>query len=410
MVKDTKLYDTLEISPTATEQEINKAYYKLSKIWHPDKNAHRLEEATKKFQEINEAKNILTDSEKREMYDKFGTTQDQPGPGFDPSDLFSQMFNMGGMNMPGMPGMNMPGMGRNKRREDCMVEQVVSLDDLYNNKTLNIKYKHKVYCSKCNETGSKDGKPSECGGCGGQGQRVKVIRQGPMVQQMVIPCDECNGSGENTKNNKDNRCPECNGNKCLVKETSFDFTLNKNMTHNQKILVNDKGHHFKNSKTNLIILIKEQPHPIFKRQGNDLHMNIKLRLFQSVYGFTKTITHLDGRNILIKYDKMLRNMKTIFKVKNEGFNNGHLYIHIVTCMPKIDKLDEQENIILKKLLVKAHLAEYQKEQAINKTSDKLEKPSIEEIDETDDEEDNDNNHHHDDSGSQGPQGVQCVQQ
>jgi DnaJ-class molecular chaperone len=238
-----------------------------------------------------------------------------------------------------------------------------------------------------------------------------------MVQQMVIPCDECNGSGENTKgNNKDNKCIECHGNKCLLKETSFDFTFNKNMNHNQKILVNDKGHHFKNSKTNLIIILKEQPHPIFKRQGNDLHMDIKLRLFQSVYGFTKMITHLDGRNILIKYDKMLKNMKTLFKVKNEGFNNGHLYIHIITCMPKIEKLDEQENIILKKLLIKAHFAEYQKEQTINKNCDKLEKPLIEEIDETDDEEDNDNhhnNHHYDNnsgSGPQGPQGVQCVQQ
>ena len=405
MVKDTKLYDVLEVLPTATEQEINKAYYKLSKIWHPDKNAHRLEEATKKFQEINEAKNILTDSDKREMYDKFGTTQDQPGANFDPSDIFGQMFGgMGGMG--GMPGMPSFFNQRQRQPEDCIVEQVVSLDDLYNNKTVNIKYKHKVYCSKCNGTGSKDGKSSECSGCVGQGQRIKVVRQGPMVQQMVIPCDECNGSGE--KINQDNKCSECNGNKNIVKETSFDFTLNKNMNNNQKILVNNKGHYFKNLRTNLIIIIKEQPHPIFKRQGNDLHMNIKLRLFQSIYGFTKMITHLDGRNVLFKYDKMLKNMKTLFKVKNEGFNGGHLYIHIITCMPKIDKLDEQENTILKKLLVKAHLAEYQKEQNINKNSDKLEKTFIEELDETDNEDDDNDDNHND--GASGPGGVQCVQQ
>ena len=90
MVKDTKLYDILEINTDADENQIKKSYNKLSKIWHPDKNAHRLEEATKKFQEINEAKNILSDPEKREMYDQFGTTQDQPGgPNFDPADLFS---------------------------------------------------------------------------------------------------------------------------------------------------------------------------------------------------------------------------------------------------------------------------------------------------------------------------------
>ena len=419
MVKDTKLYDILDIQPTATETEINKAYYKLSKIWHPDKNSHRLEEATKKFQEINEAKNILSDPEKREMYDTFGTTQEQPGghggANFDPSDIFGQMFGgMGGM--PGMPGMGgMGGMGgmpgffnqRRPQQEDCVVEHIVSLDDLYNNRTVNIRYKHKVYCTKCNATGSKDGKTSECTGCGGKGQKVKIIRQGPMIQQMVGACDECNGSGEKIEQ----KCPDCLGNKNLLKETMFEFTLNKTMTNNQKILVNDKGHHFKNSKTNLIVIIKEQPHPIFKRQGNDLHMEIKLRLFQSLYGFTKMVTHLDGRNILVKYEKMIKNMKTLFKVKNEGMGNGHnaghLYIHISTCMPKIDKLEEQENIILKKLLIKAHLAEYQKEQNINKNADKLEKSVIEELDDTDDENDeNDDNN----GNNNGGQGVQCVQQ
>ncbi len=403
MVKDTKLYDILEVQPTATEQEINKAFHKLSKIWHPDKNAHRLEEATKKFQEISEAKNILSDPEKREMYDKFGTTQEQPGgSNFDPADLFGQMFSgMGGMG--GMPGM--PGFFQQQRRqqEDCVVEHVVGLDDLYNNRKVNIRYKHKVCCSKCNGTGTKDGKTSDCNGCGGKGQKVRIIRQGPMIQQMVGACDECNGSGE--KINKDNKCIDCIGNKYLLKETMFEFSLNKNMMNNQKIVVNDMGHILKNGKTNLIIIIKEQPHPIFKRQGNDLHMDIKLRLFQAIYGFTKMVTHLDGRNILVKFDKMIKNMKTLIKVKNEGMGNGgHLYIHISTCMPKIDKLDEQENTILKKLLVKAHMAEYQKEQNISKNSDKLDSCILEEIDETDDENDND------DGQQGGPQGVQCVQQ
>ncbi len=408
MVKDTKLYDVLEISPNATEQEINKAYHKLSKIWHPDKNAHRLEEATKKFQEISEAKNILSDPQKREMYDNFGTTDENQGPGFNPADIFGQMFSgMGGMGgMPGMPGM--PGFFNQQQRrnqEDCVVEHVVGLDDLYKNRTVNIRYKHKVYCSKCNATGSKDGKSQDCSGCGGKGQKVRIIRQGPMIQQMVGACDECGGSGE--KINKDNKCTDCMGNKFLLTETMFEFTLNKNMTNNQKILVNDKGHIFKNSKTNLIVIIKEQPHPIFKRQGNDLHMEIKLRLFQAIYGFTKMITHLDGRNILVKYDKMIKNMKTLIKVKNEGMGNGgHLYIHISTCMPKIDKLDEQENTILKKLLVKAHLAEYQKEQNILKNIDKLDKTVLEEIDDTDEEHDD----NEDQGSNHGPQGVQCVQQ
>jgi DnaJ-class molecular chaperone len=408
MVKDTKLYDILEVQPNATDKEINKAYLKLSKIWHPDKNPDNLEEATKKFQEISEAKVILSDPEKREMYDKFGTTEDQGmggpgGPGFNPADIFGSMF--GGMNMPGMGGMNMPGF--RKQQEDCVVEHVVSLDDLYNNKSVHIRYRHKVYCSKCNGNGTKDGKSSDCSGCGGKGQKVRIIRQGQMIQQMVGACDECRGTGEKVSN--DNQCSDCLGNKVLLKETMFEFNLNKNMTNNQKLLINDRGHQFKDKRTNLIIVLKEQVHPIFKRHGNDLHMNIKLRLFQAVYGFTKMVTHLDGRNILIKYEKMIKNMKTLIKVKNEGMSkDGHLFIHVTTCMPKIEKLDENENNILKKLLIKAHLSEYQKELNINKNTDKLHTVSLEEIDETDDE--NDNNDDHNDNHTQMPQGVQCAQQ
>jgi hypothetical protein len=100
-------------------------------------------------------------------------------------------------------------------------------------------------------------------------------------------------------------------------------------------------------------------------------------------------------------------MKTLFKVHNEGFGpGGHLYIHITTCMPKLDKLDEQENNILKKLLTKAHLAEFQKEQNIIKNLDKLHAPKIEELDEKEQHQEENN----DDNNDGPPNGVQCAQQ
>ena len=107
-------------------------------------------------------------------------------------------------------------------------------------------------------------------------------------------------------------------------------------------------------------------------------MDIKLRLYQSLYGFSKMITHLDGRQILLKYDKMLNQMITTMKVRNEGMG-GHLILHISTMMPKISRLDDKENEILRKLLVKAHLAEYQKEQAILENSSKMDTVNLEEI-------------------------------
>jgi DnaJ-class molecular chaperone len=405
MVKDTKLYDELEIKPESTEQEIKASYKKLSKIWHPDKNQDRIEEATEKFRKISEAYTILSDPEKRSQYDKFGTVEDNIPSNFDPRDIFSMFSGMHGMSsmsgmhgMPDMPGM--PGM-RRQRQEDCIVEQLVTLDELYNNKKIEIKYEQKSSCNKCNGYGSKDGLKHECSSCNGRGMSVRMIRQGPMVQQLMAPCNDCQGTGESSANTlRSNLCEECNGHKFILKDKSFEMQLNRNMINNNKIIIEHKGHNLKTGKTNLVIVLKEQPHPVFKRIGKDLHIDIKLRLFQSLYGFTKLIIHLDGRNILLKYEEMIKSMKTTMKIYNEGIG-GDLYVHINTCMPKLDKLDENENSNLKKLLIKAHLSEYTKEQNLIKNASKCVNVNVIEVDEPEQTHEEFN---------EVPQGVQCAQQ
>jgi DnaJ family protein A protein 2 len=377
MVKDTKLYDILEIPTDATDMDIKKAYKNLSRKWHPDKNIDNKDEATKKFQEISEAYAILGDPEKRESYDRNGK-DNMNMPNFDPSDLFNAAFGGGGASFENMFGGSHPFFrGRNGNSDDnCIVEQVVTLEDLYCKKKITVKYTQKNYCSKCNETGTKDGRRMDCSGCKGQGKKFKVVKQGPTIQQFISMCDECNGSGEQVS--KDNICTECNGKKYITKEASFTIQLDRHMSNNDKMMIENMGHQYKNRKSNLIVVLKEQPHNIFKRQGKDLHMDIKLRLYQSLYGFSKMITHLDGRQILLKYDKMLNQMITTMKVRNEGMG-GHLILHISTMMPKISRLDDKENEILRKLLVKAHLAEYQKEQAILENSSKMDTVNLEEI-------------------------------
>jgi DnaJ family protein A protein 2 len=396
MVQNTKLYDILGVTQNASEDEIKKAYKGLSKEWHPDKNQHRVEEATKKFQEITEAYAILSDKDKRRNYDTHGTMEDMPN--FDPSDIFASAF--GGNNFRNMFGSNFNPFGSRQSQEDIIVEQNVTLDDIYNMKKINIKYKQKVFCVKCNGSGSRDGRTQECSGCNGNGQKVRVIKQGPMIQQMVSMCDECGGSGE--KVSKNNLCETCNGNKYTLKDSIYEFQLNRNISNNNKIMIENMGHQLKNKKTNLIIVIKEQPHPVFKRNGKDLHVELKIRLYQALYGFTKMLTHLDGRNILLKYEKMLSKMNTMMLIKNEGLG-GNLIIHLHTMMPKLDRLEENENTLLKKLLVKAHLAEYQKEQTIMKNIDKMHQVKMDELD-TEDEDEN-----HQDNNEQ-PQGVQCATQ
>jgi DnaJ-class molecular chaperone len=373
MVQDKKLYDVLGINTDATADDIKKAYKALSKQWHPDKNPNNKEEATKKFQEIAEAYAILSDPEKKDRYDRFGAMDDNM-PNFDPNDLFEQM--MGGMGGFGGFG-GMGGFGRRQQQsEDCVVEQNITLDELYCEKTIKINYKHKVYCVKCNGSGSKTGKSQQCNGCNGTGHKTRIIRQGPMIQQLVGMCDECGGSGE--KANKENECEECHGMKHKMENTTYDFKLTRTMGNNMKVGVDGKGHMLKSGPTRLIIVLHEQPHPIFKRVGKDLHIDLKLRLYQSVYGFSKMITHLDGKNIMLKYDKMITNPTTTMVVRHMGMG-GDLIVNIHTIMPRIDRLDENENNILRKLLIKAHLSEFQKEQTILKNADKMESVTMEEI-------------------------------
>ena len=153
MVKDTKLYDVLGVSINSNDSELKKAYRTKSMKWHPDKNQDNKEEATSKFQEISEAYSILSDKEKRKLYDTKGLDilkNGSDGPPVDPSKIFEQFFgNMGGFG--GFSGFgdsfnSFPFGNRRQPQEKvdhCNVETYVSLEDIYNSKTVRVEYTQK---------------------------------------------------------------------------------------------------------------------------------------------------------------------------------------------------------------------------------------------------------------------------
>lgn len=374
MVRDTILYDRLGVQSDSTDKEIKKAYHKLSLKWHPDKN--KSEEADLKFKEISEAYNILSDPEKRKMYDQIGVDMlknGAEGPQFDPNDIFQQfMSQMGGSPFGG--GFNPFGGGSpfgdnpsHNNNEDCNVELAVSLDEIYNEVEKTINYKQKNYCKKCNGNGTKSGKSSKCSSCNGTGKTVIVRQIGNMIQQMVRSCQECNGSGESVNNN--DKCNECNGNKYHYKDKVFKFTLKKGLSEGNKISIRGEGHHFNNEKTNLNIFIKEKPHHTFTRNGNDLHMDLNIRLYQLLFGFKKVIKHLDGRELLVILDKIKINSFSddiVYIIKNEGMydmnnNRGNIVVKINIEPIDLTKLEDTELTVLKKLLVKLDIEEYKRE-------------------------------------------------
>jgi len=340
MVKDTILYDLLGVNPNANIDDINKAYKKLALKYHPDKNINNLEESSKKLQDINQAKEILTNPEKRNMYDQIGmdyvngaVPQQQ---NINPEDLFG-MFN----GFPGHPFAQQR--QRQQPKENVVINKQVTLEEIYNEMSVPVTFNQKYYCSPCNGEGTSDGNPSKCTTCDGNGVIIRIIQQGPMIQQIQTGCHVCNGSGKSK--NAANVCKICNGDGYKIKETKVNIPLKNGLSHGQRVQIPNHGHNLKDGKTDLIIVIDEKPHDIFKRKGNNLFITLEIKLYQAIFGFEKIINHLDNRKLHISHSGKTE-FETIRKIENEGMHilngsggKGDLYIKFIIKLPTINDID-----------------------------------------------------------------------
>jgi DnaJ family protein A protein 2 len=345
MVRDTTLYDRLEVSPNANTNEILKSYKKLALKYHPDRNPDNLDEANQKLQEINQAKEILTDPEKKRMYDEVGMDYVNGAvpqhATVNPEDLFG-MFG-GGFH--GNPFQNM----RKQQKENVVINQEINLEDIYNETTIPIQFQQKQLCQPCNGEGTKDGKSNKCSVCDGRGMRVQVIQMGPVIQQIQTPCHACGTTGKTSNNN--DKCMHCNGEGFKIRDVRVNIPLKNGLSNGQQIQIPGHGHNLKDGKTDLIIVINEKPHPKFKRNNNDLLIEIELKLYQAIFGFDKIIEHLDKRKLHISHTGKT-NFHEIKKIPNEGMvilnsgnkNRGDLYIKFNIDLPNI------ENEVASKLL------------------------------------------------------------
>ncbi|XP_075884528.1 dnaJ homolog subfamily A member 2a isoform X2 [Nelusetta ayraudi] len=229
-VVDTKLYDLLGVSPSVTENELKKAYRKLAKEYHPDKNPN----AGDKFKEISFAYEVLTNPEKKELYDRYGEQGLREGGGCGPGmdDIFSHIFGGGLFGF--MGGQSRSRNGGRRRGEDMVHPLKVSLEDLYNGKTTKLQLSKNVLCSTCNGQGGKTGAVQKCTTCRGRGMRIMIRQLAPgMVQQMQSVCTDCNGEGE-VISEKD-RCKKCEGKKVVKEVKILEVHVDKGMKHGQKI-------------------------------------------------------------------------------------------------------------------------------------------------------------------------------
>jgi len=325
-----KLYETLGVEKTATKKEIRKAYMKLSRTHHPDKGGDE-----HKFKEISAAYEILSDEDKRAQYDKYGLD----GVGDDVGaaggeDLFSMFFGGGGRSSRAGP----------RKGPSVNHPLKVSLEDLYNGKTVKLAVNRKVI----------QGTPSECSRCKGQGAVMEVRQIGPgMLTQMQRPCDSCKGQGMSCSFKSERKVLEVH--------------VEKGMAHNQKITFRGMSDETPKAEPGDInFIIQEKDHDLFKRKGNDLLANKTISLNQALCGFTWKIKHLDGRDLVIKskpgevirpemntkealpFVKMLADEG--MPSKGNPFVRGNLYVMFRVEFPNDNELPKNVVDELRKLL------------------------------------------------------------
>eukprot|EP00992_Anisonema_acinus_P011129 TRINITY_DN7156_c0_g1_i1.p1 TRINITY_DN7156_c0_g1~~TRINITY_DN7156_c0_g1_i1.p1 ORF type:complete len:397 (-),score=64.76 TRINITY_DN7156_c0_g1_i1:195-1385(-) len=331
MVKDTKLYDILGVSPDASEKDITRAYRVLALKYHPDKNP----DAGEKFKEITGAYDILNDPKKKEIYDRYGMKglEEGAGEGGGGMDPFSFFFGGGGGGRRG---------GGERRGKDVGHALPVTLEDLYMGKTKKLALQKQVLCPACKGSGSKvAGKTSTCSDCRGQGIKIVLRQLGPgMVQQMQTACPTCRGEGV-AVDPKD-RCGSCKGQRVTSEKKILEVFVEKGMKDKERIVFSREGDQQPDViPGDVIIELHMQAHDRFKREGQNLLTTKTISLGEALCGFQFPLTHLDGRILLVKStpDAITSSGSTMC-IPNEGmpkhknpFDKGALLIKFDVEMP-----------------------------------------------------------------------------
>lgn len=411
MVKETKLYEILEVSPTASESELKSAYRKLALKYHPDKNPN----AGDKFKEISHAYDVLSDAQKREVYDQYGEAglQGEGGAGgMSPEDIFAQFFggSFGGGFFGGSGGRRGP-----RKCENMPFNLQVSLEDLYKGKMSKLQVTRNIVCGKCDGKGGSQVK--SCSGCDGRGIRVVVRQLGPLLQQMQQTCPECNGEGQVIK--EKDRCGGCAGKKIIKEKNVLEVNVEPGTPANYQMIFEGQADQAPGLQPgDIIVTVTEKPHSLFKRQGNDLFCKLSIDLVTALAGGEITVPHLDGRILkaeiypgqVIKPDEVMIVMGEGMPQHKRSFTKGDLYVQFEVKFPARDWTDEKTIAKLKDILPKPTVAGMDIDDPSKITNVALKQSDGKKSGKSRNAYDEDGEEDWEDERSQQRQGVQCHQQ
>lgn len=357
-------YKILNINKSASEEEVKKAFRKLAHKYHPDKGGDE-----KKFKEVNEAYQILSNKEKRAQYDRFGRVFDGAGAGgFDPFGFaqgggpFGEVkFDFGGAGDFGDLGdifdAFFEGMGvKQKRRTyhrgaDIQIIQEITLEEAFRGVEKNFNYRTLVKCEKCHGLGN-DPKVGfdQCGVCGGRGE-IKEARQsffGNFIQ--VKPCRQCFGVGQIPKK----ICETCKGSGKIMGERTLKIEIRPGTGDGQIIKIKGAGEAGEKgtAEGDLYIIIKIKPHFVFQRRGDDLIIKKEANIIDLLLEKKIEISTISGNRLKTEIPAGF-DLKNNLKISGEGmprfgsYSRGDLIVELTVKTPK--KLSAKAKKILEEL-------------------------------------------------------------
>ena len=350
-------YEVLGVQKGATEEEIKKAYKKMARKYHPDLNPGD-KEAEEKFKEVNEAYEVLSDSEKKARYDQFGFAGVDPnfgaggggyggGAGFDFGDLgdiFGSFFGGGFGGGQTRRNPNAP-----QRGESIRMNLTISFEEAAFGCEKELELDRYESCETCHGSGAAPGtSPETCPDCGGSGV-VQTRRQTPMgVFASTAPCSRCGGRGKIIKE----PCKDCRGSGMVRRRRKIQASVPAGIDNGQTISIRGQGHAGKNGGPagDLLVTITVRPHELFRREGTSVLCEAPITFPQAVLGAELEIPTIDGK---VKYDIPEGTQSgTTFRLKGKGIpalngrGRGDQYVTVYIETPR--NLNREQKEALKK--------------------------------------------------------------
>lgn len=324
-------YEILGVAKTASADEIKKAYRQMAIKFHPDKNPGN-KEAEEKFKEAAEAYDVLSDTEKKSKYDRFGHEglggySGYSGQGINMEDIFSHFGDIFGGHFGGFEDLFGGGGGRGRGRRvnrgtNLRVKVKLTLEEIANGVEKKIKVSKYIPCSACGGTGAKSGGSfNQCTTCKGAGQVSQVTNTFLGRMQTTTTCPNCGGEGQTISE----KCTTCFGNGIVKGEEVISINVPAGVSEGMQLSMSGKGNAAARGGMpgDLIVVIEEIEHPLLKREGNNLLYEHYISFPEAVLGTTIEVPTIDGK-ARIKIDPGTQSGK-ILRLKGKGVPSLNAY-------------------------------------------------------------------------------------